>query len=131
MDLSLGRRLSVALVVVCAVSLGGCLTVGPTVTADVDNSTVFERLSPTESWAASGVRVEATLRSTPEASNVTTITVVREDGRTFQSTTVDPGQSTVVFAVPAGQNVTLVASNSVNSTLIENLTVRTGGTRIP
>lgn len=120
--------LSVVLIVVS--SFSGCLTLGPTVTADTDNSTVFKDLSSTEAWAGQAVRVRATLKSSGDAANVTQITIIKENGRTFQTQTIDPGQTTVVLILPVNQNATIVSSNSVNSTTIEELNVTTEGNRI-
>ena len=124
------RRLLLAAAVVVALAFSGCLTLGPTVSADTGNSTVFESVSATESWSGPGVRVNATLESTPQAQNVTTLTVIKQNGRAYETVSVDPGQTTVVFTVPAGESATIVASNSVNSTTIEELNVSTGGNRL-
>ncbi len=123
-------RICVATILVFTLSLSGCVTVDPVVTADTSDSTVFKQVSATEPWSGSGVRTEATLRPSDEAKNVTTITVIKENGRTFQTTSVDSGQTTVILSLPAHQNVTLVASNSVNSTTIEKLNVTTSGDKI-
>lgn len=120
-----------AATVAFALVSGGCLTLDPAVSADTGNSTVFEDVSATESWSGPGVRVNATLRSTPEARDVTTITVVKENGRTYWTFGVDSGQTTVILSLPANQNATIVASNSVNSTTIEKLNVTASGTEIP
>lgn len=124
------RRLLLAAAVVVALAFSGCLTLGPTVSADTGNSTVFESVSATESWSGPGVRVNATLESTPQAQNVTTLTVIKQNGRAYETVSVDPGQTTVVFTVPAGESATIVASNSVNSTTIEELNVSAGGNRL-
>ena len=125
-----GRAL-LATLLVCSLVLGGCLTLSPTVSADTNDSAVFEDLSPTESWSASGIRVNATLGSTPAASNVTSITVIQGNGRTYETVDVASGQSTVIITLPPNANATLVASNSVNSTTIGTLNVTTGGNEIP
>jgi len=121
------RRALLAVALVAALSSGGCLTLDPTVSADTGGSPVFSDLSATEPWTGPGVRVNATLRSTPDASNVTTITVIKENGRTYGTTSVDSGQSTVILSLPADANATIVASNAVNSTTIDELNVSTGG----
>jgi predicted neuraminidase len=125
-----GRAL-LATLLVCSLMLGGCLTLSPTVSADTNDSAVFEDLSPTESWSASGIRVNATLKSTSAASNVTSITVIQGNGRTYETVDVASGQSTVILTLPPNANATLVASNSVNSTTIGTLNVTTGGNEIP
>jgi len=117
--------------VVCSLALGGCLTLDPTVSADTDDSAVFEDLSVTESWSGSSVRVNATLRSTPEATNVTTITVIRANGRPYETKSVESGQSTVILTLPSNADATVVASNSVNATTVDTLNVTTGGNRLP
>ena len=125
-----GRTL-LAATVVCSLALGGCLTLDPTVSADTDDSAVFEDLSVTESWSGSSVRVNATLRSTPEATNVTTITVIRANGRPYETKSVESGQSTVILTLPSNADATVVASNSVNATTVDTLNVTTGGNRLP
>ncbi|PSP61414.1 hypothetical protein BRC77_13200 [Halobacteriales archaeon QH_8_64_26] len=125
-----GRAL-LATLLVCSLVLGGCLTLSPTVSADTNDSAVFEDLSPTESWSASGIRVNATLKSTSAASNVTSIAVIQGNGRTYETVDVASGQSTVILTLPPNTNATLVASNSVNSTTIGTLNVTTGGNEIP
>jgi hypothetical protein len=125
-----GRAL-LAATVVCSLALGGCLTLDPTVSADTDDSAVFEDLSVTESWSGSSVRVNATLRSTPEATNVTTITVIRANGRPYETKSVESGQSTVILTLPSNADATVVASNSVNATTVDTLNVTTGGNRLP
>ena len=125
-----GRALLAAMVV-CSLALGGCLTLDPTVSADTDDSAVFEDLSVTESWSGSSVRVNATLRSTPEATNVTTITVIRANGRPYETKSVESGQSTVILTLPSNADATVVASNSVNATTVDTLNVTTGGNRLP
>ena len=125
-----GRAL-LATLLVCSLVLGGCLTLSPTVSADTSESAVFEDLSPTESWSASGIRVNATLGSTSAASNVTSIAVIQGNGRTYETVDVASGQSTVIITLPPNANATLVASNSVNSTTIGTLNVTTGGNEIP
>jgi hypothetical protein len=124
-----GRALLAAMVV-CSLALGGCLTLDPTVSADTDDSAVFEDLSVTESWSGSSVRVNATLRSTPEATNVTTITVIRANGRPYETKSVESGQSTVILTLPSNADATVVASNSVNATTVDTLNVTTGGNRL-
>lgn len=111
-------------------AFGGCLTVGPTAEADTSGSAVFESVSATESWSGTGVRTQVTLKSTPEAGTVTTISVVEASGRTFRTTKLDPGQTTVILSLPAHANVTLVASDSVNSSTVGTLNVTTGGDRV-
>ncbi|MFC5971082.1 hypothetical protein ACFPYI_07030 [Halomarina salina] len=127
MSIRTAERLLLAATVVVALSLGGCLTLDPAVSAETGDSAVFERITATEPWAGSGVRVNATLKSTPEAGEVTSISIVQDDGRTFRTHTVDPGQSTLILSLPANERVTIVASNTVNSTTVETLNVSTGG----
>lgn len=108
----------------------GCLTLSPSVTADTSESPVFQTISTDEPWAGHHVRVTATLRSTSKAGNVTTITVVDEQGRPYDTIDVETGQTIVVLWVPTNQRSTLVASNSVNSTTISKFTITSGGNRV-
>lgn len=124
------RRPRLAAVLIVVVVCGGCLTTGPSVTADTGDSAVFEQVSTDEPWASQHVRVNATLRSTPAAGNVTTITVVDADGRPYTTVGVASGQTKVTLWVPTGQNATLVASNTANSTTLDTLNVTTGGNRV-
>jgi hypothetical protein len=123
------RALAVLVVVVFVCS--GCLTLGPSVSADTGNSAVFESLSVEEPWASEHVRVNATLASTPAAGNVTTITIIGENEQQYDTVSVASGQTVVPLWIPAGRNATLVASNSVNSTTLDTLNVSTGGNRLP
>ena len=125
------QRILVAAVLVVGVAFGGCLTLDPTITAETSNSTVFKSLSTTEPWTGSGIRVNATLRSTGAADNVTQLTVIKTNGRSIQTIDVDPGQTTVIFTVPANQNSTIVASNTANSTTLETVNVTASGNEIP
>ena len=125
------QRILVATVVVVGVAFGGCLTLDPTITAETSDSAVFESLSATEPWTGSGVRVNATLRSTGVADNVTQLTVIKANGRSIQTIGVDSGQTTVILTVPANQNSTIVASNTANSTTLETVNVTAGGNEIP
>lgn len=125
------RRALVAVMVVFALAFGGCLTLDPTVSADTNDSSVFESLSVSESWASQRVRAKATLSSSPDAGNVTQISVVTESGKEFSTIEIAPGQTNVVMELPANRNATLVASDTINGTTIEKLNVTTGGTTIP
>jgi hypothetical protein len=128
-DASSGRVL-VAAMVVCSLGFGGCLTLDPTVSADTNDSAVFESISVSESWASQRVRANAILSSSPEAGNVTQITVVKENGKTFSTVNTDPGQTNVILQLPTNRNATLVASDTVNGTTIEKLNVTTDGNNI-
>ncbi|WP_435076356.1 hypothetical protein [Halococcus sp. AFM35] len=123
-------RVLVAALLVCSLAFGGCLTLDPTVSADTNDSAVFERISVDESWASQRVRATATLASSPAAGNVTQITVVTENGKTFSTVNTDPGQTSVVLELPANRDSTLVASDTVNGTTIEKLNVSTGGNKL-
>lgn len=121
------RQVLVAVLVIGSVTLGGCLTYNPSVTPETTNSTVFETVSVNESWASGRIRATARLTSSPAAGNVTQITVIRENGESFSTTPVDPGQTTAVLYLPPNQNATLVASDTINGTTIATLNVTTNG----
>jgi hypothetical protein len=124
------RMVFLTLVVVFSLTVSGCLTLNPSVTADTSGSAVFKSLSADEPWASDHVRVNATLRSTPAAGNVTLITVIGENGQKYSTVSVASGQTVVPLWVPASQNSTLVASNSVNSTTLGTLNITTGGNKV-
>ncbi|UPM45074.1 hypothetical protein [Halocatena salina] len=113
--------------VVVALAFSGCLTVDPSLRADTSESSVFKTLSTDEPWAGHYVRAIAALRSTSAAKNVTLITVIRANGREYDAVDVGTGQTTVALWVPAAQNSTLVASDSVNSTTLDTLNVSSDG----
>jgi hypothetical protein len=125
------QRVLVATLVVCGLAFGGCLTLDPTVSVDTGESAVFESIAVNESWSSQRVRANASLSSSPEAGNVTQITVISESGETFSTTNTDPGQTSVILHLPANRNATLVASDTVNGTTIEKLNVTTGGNELP
>lgn len=122
-------RTLIALSLVITLTFSGCLTLNPSVTANTDASLVFDTFSTDEPWGGQHIRTDATLESTPEASNVTTITVIDESGQSYSTVTVDSGQTAVSVWVPTNQNSTLVASNSVNSTTIDTMNVTATGER--
>lgn len=126
---SRGRVLLVAMVV-CSLAFGGCLTLDPAVTANTNDSAVFESVSVSESWSSQRVRASASLATNP-AGNVTQITVVAEDSTTFSVVNTDPGQTSVVLELPANRNATLVAADTVNGTTIEKLNVTASGNELP
>lgn len=124
------RTVLVTLLVVIVLTSSGCLTLSPSVTANTDNSTVFKSVSTSEPWAGNHVRVNATLRSTPAAGNVTTITVISENNQQYDTVSVASGQTVVPLWVPTNQNATLVASNSVNSTTLGTLNITATGNKV-
>ncbi|WP_049900250.1 hypothetical protein [Halococcus agarilyticus] len=121
---------SVALVV--ALGFGGCLTVGPTVTADTGNSAVFEQVSTDEPWASGRVKTSVTL--TPSATTeqgVSKLVVISGSGSSFDTTTVETGQSSgISLYLPANGNATITAVNTVNGTVVDTTTVTTGGNEL-
>ncbi len=117
-------------IVVFGLMFSGCLTLSPSVTTETSESSVFKSLSTDEPWAGQHVRVTATLRSTPAAGNVTTITIIDDSGQPYDTISVESGQTTVILWVPTDQTSTLVASNSVNSTSIGTLNVTSSGNRV-
>ena len=123
-------RTLVALLLVFSLTFSGCLTLSPSVMTDTSTSSVFESLSTDEPWSGQHVRVNATLRSTPDAGNVTTISIIGESGQPYSTVSLDSGQTTVFLWVPTNQNSTLVASNSVNSTTLDTVNVTPGGNRV-
>ena len=124
------RTLILAAIIGLALACSGCLTLGPSVTADTGGSAVFQSVSTSEPWAADHVRVNATLRSTPAAGNVTTITIIGENKQQYGTASVASGQTVVPIWVPAGRNSTLVATNSVNSTTIGTLNITSTGNKL-
>jgi hypothetical protein len=93
-----------------------------------DDSAVFEEVTVDEPWASNHVWANATLASTPAARNVTTVSVIQENGRVFSTHQVTAGQTAVRLALPTDRTATLVAANTVNSTTIEETNVTVTGT---
>ena len=89
---------------VFGLSFSGYLTLSPSIAANTSESTVFDTFSSDEPWAGQHVRVNATLRSTPDAGNVTTISVIDENGRQYSTVEVTSGQTTVTLWGPTNQN---------------------------
>jgi hypothetical protein len=124
-----GRRRTVAaLATVAGVGLGGCVSVGVTVSAPaIGDSRVFADLTPTASVAVRRVPVRASLRPAATADlGVRGITVVGAAGAAVWSTGVDPGETTLLLSLPVGQTVELVATDADDRT-VEALGVRVGG----
>lgn len=126
------RRGVVATIALLGLVAGsGCLTLSPTVTIETTESTVFERLSVNEPWASKSIATTVTLTPAATTENgVTQLVVLSESGSTFDSTTVDRGQTSVTMYLPTNQNATIVAVNTVNGTVVERRTVATGGNKL-
>ena len=123
------RRFLASIPLVTGLALGGCLTLNPTVSANTDDSAVFEKISTTEPWVSGRVKTSVTLASNATSEqSVTDLTVTTESGKSFDSATVDSGQTSgLTLYLPAGENATITATDSVNGTTIETHTVKTGG----
>lgn len=124
------RTVLLTALIIFGLSFSGCLTLSPSVAANTSESTVFDTFSSDEPWAGQQVRVNATLRSTPDAGNVTTISIIKKNGQQYSTVEVASGQTTVTLWVPTNQNSTVVASNSVNSTTIDTLNVTASGDQV-
>jgi hypothetical protein len=118
-----------AISLICLLAFSGCLSVDPSVST-TSNERVFENFAVDEPWASNQVWVNTTLSSTPAAANVTTITVIQENGRHFSTQEVAAGQTSIYLALPPNQNATLVATNSENSTTIQKMNVRISSTKL-
>jgi len=129
---TLSRRRVVATIALLGPVVGsGRLTLGPTVTTETTESTVFERFSVSDPCASRSVATAVTLTPTATTtSGVTQLLVVAESGTTFDPTTVDSGQTSVTMYLPTNQNATLVAVNTVTGTVVERRAVVTGGNRL-
>lgn len=123
------RRFLAALPLAAGLGLGGCLTLDPTVDADTAGSAVFEEIATDESWASGRVRASITLAANATSEqDVTDLTVTTENGKSFDSTTVSSGQSRgLTLYLPAGENATITATDSINGTTIESQSVKAGG----
>ena len=62
--------------------------------------------------------------------DVSKLAVIAESGKTFDSVTLDSGQTSASVYVPANQNATLVAIGTTNGTTIETRTITTDGNKI-
>ncbi|EMA53717.1 hypothetical protein C450_07407 [Halococcus salifodinae DSM 8989] len=117
---------------VVALGFGGCLTLGPTVTADTGNSAVFEQVSSDEPWASG--RVKASVNLTPSATTdqgVSKLVVISESGSSFDTTTVETGQTSgITLYLPANGNATVTAVNTVNGTVVGTQTVTADGNKL-
>jgi hypothetical protein len=126
------RRFLTALPLAAGLVFGGCLTLDPIVRTDTDDSAVFEEISTSEPWVSGRIKTSVTLaaNATSEQS-VTDLTVTTESGKSFDSTTVSSGQTSgLTLYLPAGENATITATDSVNGTTIETRTVSTGGNEL-
>jgi hypothetical protein len=125
------RRLCAVAAVALLVVTAGCLTVSPSISS-TDDSAVFERVSTVSEWGTSSVQGSVTL--TPAATTemgVTRLNVITSGGKSFYTTPVDAGQTSVSLPIPTERRSQIVAVNTVNGTVVEtyNLTVR--GSRYP
>ena len=94
------RRTLLITVFACMLVFSGCLSVNTSVHPAANESVVFEEFTVNEPWASNHVWVNTTLRSTPAASNVTTISVIQENGQAFSTHQVTSGETSVFLAFP-------------------------------
>lgn len=125
------RHVLVSLLLVSSLCLGGCLTLSPAVSMDTDNSRVFKDVSTIEPWVSGRVKtsIMLTLNATT-AGDVTKLAVISASGSTFDTVTLDSGQTSTTVYVPANGNATIVATDTVNGTVVETQPVTTGGNKI-
>lgn len=125
------RRVLAATVAVGTAGFGGCLTLRPTVSADVGGSRVFDSITVSEPWAS--IRVRAKVKLTPEATTergVSDLNVIAASGSTFWTGSVDVGQTSVsTVQLPTNQTSTIFAITSSGS-VVERLEVTAGGDRV-
>ena len=131
MDRRLRRKDLLSVLLAVLLVLSGCLTLNPAITVVDSDTTVFENITVTESWSSQRVRAEATFSTSPDANNVTRLTVIDESGKPFSSIERVAGQTRIIFELPVNQNVTLVATDVPNGTTIETLNITTSGDTVP
>jgi hypothetical protein len=110
----------------------GCITVDPTLDADVEGSSVFEGVTVSEPWV-NGL-VEASVALTLEATReraVRELAVTTGDGSAVWTGAVAPTQTSVssVLFPPEG-TATLAAADNAGR-FVEAVRVRASGTRFP
>lgn len=125
------RRIIVGLALLCLVAGSGCLTTNPTITVDTSSSTVFADIAASEPWTSRSLSTTATLNATATTDQgVGKLVVIAADGTSFDSVTLDTGQTSATFYVPPNQNVTLLAVNTINGTVVESQPIVTSGHRV-
>ena len=62
---------------------------------------------------------------------MTSLSVMTSDGSSFYTTTVDAGQTSVILPLPTKAPATIVATNTINGTIVSNVTVRVDGMKYP
>ena len=126
------RRLGVFLAVVGLVICGGCITAQPTIDTTETSPNVFESISTTDAWGTSSIQASVTLApSATTSEGVTSLSVVSENGSSFYTTTIDPGQTSVTLPVPTDMPATIVATNTVNGTTVDTANLTVSGRTIP
>ncbi|PSP19331.1 hypothetical protein BRC80_02800 [Halobacteriales archaeon QH_9_66_26] len=126
------RRVLASVVLVIALGFGGCLTLSPTVTADTGDSAVFEGVSTDEPWASGRVKTAVTLTpNTTTEQGVSKLVVISESGSSFDSTTVETGQTSgITLYLPANGNATITAVNTINGTVVDTQPVTADGNKL-
>lgn len=100
----------------------------PSVRFNTTGSTVFESASFSGVWATGQVTTNVTLTSTATTEGVTQLNVVDSDGNTFDTTTLDSGESSTTVLLPPNGTATIVAVNTINGTTIESRNATVTGT---
>lgn len=126
------RRAVLAGVATAPLGLAGCITVSPTVEADLSGSAVFEDVSVSEPWV-NGL-LEATVSLRPGATreqSVRELAVTTESGSRLWAGDVSPTQTSVSSVLLPEQGTATLAAADNTGKFVEALTVRVSGTRIP
>lgn len=97
----------------------GCVALDPSVRFNTTGSAVFESASVSGLWATGQVTTNVTLTSSA-TSEVTQLNVIDSNGNTFDTTTLDSGESSTTVLLPPNGTATIVAVNTINGTTIES-----------
>lgn len=127
------RKGSVAILVVAAlVVMSGCLTVSPTVNRQTGDSDTFQGVTTDSEWGTSSVQATVNLSSSATTTDgVSRVNVITESGKSFYTTDINTGQTTVSLPLPTGTPATLYAVNTTRGSVVATQNVTVNGSTFP
>lgn len=124
------RVVLTGIVLLLALGTSGCLTLQPTIAGPSD-SAVFDDVSTSEPWSSGHVTTTVTLSEAATTDKgVTKLTVVDASGDSYDTAMLDSGQTTTTMFFPTNQTSTLLATNTVNGTVVEKRPVTASGNKL-
>lgn len=125
------RNKRILIVLLLAIMCAGCVTTQPTLNLTTNDPAVFKNVSTADPWGTSSLQTTVTLAPGATTSEgVTDLSVVTASGSSFYTTSLDPGQTSVMLPLPTGSSQ-IIATNTINGTTVGTANVTISGNTYP